>query len=308
VGTRVVVRRLARGDDGELLSGPTGGPAYVDVLGTCTAWGETVEVVPDGEPDAAPVQVPRADIVSGKPVPPRTSVRGRVGVREVELRTAGLWARVVTEPLGEWQLRHDPAPVGRPRRRATSCLAVGDPGRPVPDALAEVERFYAERGRPALLAVEAEGDVERAALEAGWAPLPDGEADLLLGSVAKARRLLGRAPEVAPRERWEIEGPRARVLLGDQREAAVDGDDWAVAEAAVEGDWLGVHGLLVAPEHRRRGLARQAMAALLEWGAEQGARTLWLHVETDNSAARALYEGLGLARHHTMRYLAPPEA
>ena len=36
------------------------------------------------------------------------------------------------------------------------------------------------------------------------------------------------------------------------------------------------------------------MAALLEWGAEQGASTVWLHVETDNEPALALYAGLGL--------------
>ena len=79
----------------------------------------------------------------------------------------------------------------------------------------------------------------------------------------------------------------------------------ATGEATYHRDWLGIHGLQVHPEHRRRGLGTAAIAALLEWGAEQGATTAWLHVETDNTPAEALYERLGFARHHTCRYLRP---
>ena len=65
-------------------------------------------------------------------------------------------------------------------------------------------------------------------------------------------------------------------------------------DAALDGSWLGVHGMVTDPSYRRQGLARRVLAALAEWGAEQGATTLWLHVETDNVPAIALYEGLGL--------------
>ncbi len=58
-------------------------------------------------------------------------------------------------------------------------------------------------------------------------------------------------------------------------------------------------------EHRRRGLARDVVATLLEWGAERGALTAWLHVESDNHGARAFYDSLGLGVHHTVRYLSP---
>jgi N-acetylglutamate synthase len=60
----------------------------------------------------------------------------------------------------------------------------------------------------------------------------------------------------------------------------------------------------VVPEHRGQGHATAMMAALLEWGAEQGATTVWLHVETDNLPALRLYDGLGFVTHHTNRYLA----
>ena len=70
-----------------------------------------------------------------------------------------------------------------------------------------------------------------------------------------------------------------------------------------DGDWIGVHGLRVDPDHRRRGLATPVLAALLDWGAEQGATTAWLHVETDNDRHVALYERLGFRTHHACRYL-----
>jgi ribosomal protein S18 acetylase RimI-like enzyme len=67
-----------------------------------------------------------------------------------------------------------------------------------------------------------------------------------------------------------------------------------------------VHGLYVEPGSRRQGLARSVLAALLDWGTEQGASTVWMHVETDNAAAIALYESLGLQVHHGCRYLEAP--
>jgi ribosomal protein S18 acetylase RimI-like enzyme len=77
----------------------------------------------------------------------------------------------------------------------------------------------------------------------------------------------------------------------------------ASGEAALDGDWLGLHNLRVDEEHQRRGLGTQVLGALLEWGAEQGATTAWLHVEVDNDAAGALYERVGFRSHHTCRYL-----
>jgi ribosomal protein S18 acetylase RimI-like enzyme len=50
------------------------------------------------------------------------------------------------------------------------------------------------------------------------------------------------------------------------------------------------------------------MAEVLEHAAEQGATTLWLHVETDNAPARTFYQRLGLVTHHTCRYLTAPAA
>lgn len=289
VGQRVVVRRLVRGE-----TGPTGGPAFTDLLGVCLSWDATSCVV---QPETgAAVAIALADIVSGKPVPPRPSVRQRVSVRESEGRTGVLWPDLERVPLGEWELRREPAPVGRLRKRANSCLAVGDPGRPVAEALAEVAAFYAARERDPLVQVEAGSPVEDAARAAGWEPLDHGESELRLAGLAVVRRALGRRRQDAE---LAVTGPRAHATIG------TGCDPLAEAQATLDGDWLGIYGVTVDPGHRRRGLAGDVLAELLDWGAEQGATTVWLHVETANPLGLALWDALGLAPHHVMRYLAP---
>lgn len=284
VGQRIVVRRLVPG-----VTGPTGGPAFTDLLGVCLAWSAEGCVVQPEE--GAAVTIPLELIVSGKPVPPRPPVRHRVSATDAEAHVASLWPDLEVEPLGGWRLR---AHATVRRRRATSCLALGDPGLPFAEAEAAIRRFYADRALPPRAQVELGSDQEAAFLDAGWRPMGDGDAHFQLASVARVRRLLRSAPPPEGEPVPEVSAVRKRVQV-DLGHAAVSG--------ALDGDWLGIHGLLVDPAYRRRGLAHAALDALVEWGAEQGATTAWLHVETDNAPAIALYESLGFATHHTCRYL-----
>jgi ribosomal protein S18 acetylase RimI-like enzyme len=73
----------------------------------------------------------------------------------------------------------------------------------------------------------------------------------------------------------------------------VAGETVAVAIGVVERGWLGVYGVGVRPEMRRRGHAQRIMAALLAWGAAHGATHTYLQVMLDNPAALALYGRLG---------------
>jgi ribosomal protein S18 acetylase RimI-like enzyme len=285
VGQRVVVRRVLPGE-----TGPSGGPAMTDLLGVCTAWGEGRCVIAPEQGD--PVEIRLADIVSGKPVPPRPSVRHRVGVRDAEQHTVDLWPHLETEPLGEWVLRSDPAPVGRLLKRANSCLAVGDPGTDLGTATARVRAFYEQRDRRVLAQVELGSEVDGFLAAAGWVPVPGGDAHFLMASLSRAVRTAGPAPD--------------ELLLEDDGREATAGLEGATGRAVLDGDWLGLHGLVVPEQQRRRGLGTSVVAGLLEWGAERGASTAWLHVEVDNDAALALYEGLGFRAHHTCRYLTPP--
>ena len=289
VGQRVVVRRLVPGE-----TGPSVGPAMTDVRGTCVSWDATTCVV--APESGAPVTIPLELIVTGKPVPPRASVRQRVPARETERHALPLWPLVERVPLGEWELRSDPAPVGRLLKRANSCLALGDPGLPLPEAAAAVRDFYASRERESLAQVELGSDTEAAFAGLGWTAVPGGDAHFLISSVAHAVRSAGSDLEVEVEE----DLPRVRVVR------RVGGHEVGSARAALDGDWLGVHALVVDPDHRGQGHATAIMAGLLEWGAERGATTVWLHVETDNAPALALYDGLGFRVHHTNRYLRAP--
>jgi ribosomal protein S18 acetylase RimI-like enzyme len=49
----------------------------------------------------------------------------------------------------------------------------------------------------------------------------------------------------------------------------------------------------VAPSHRRRGIGRRMLDAMLEHGRSMGCTEAWLGTEDDNGPARALYEGAG---------------
>lgn len=278
VGQRVVVRHLL----------PDG--SATDVLGTCTSWGEaSLTIDRDGH---GKVEIALADVVTGKPVPPRASVRARVSARDIELHSFADWPEVTRQPLGEWVLRSSPPIGGRLLKRANSVLAMGDPGTPLEEASARVRAAYEQLGRTPLAQVERDGEVERGLRDLGWEPYGVGDSETMLAGVASVVRAL-RVAAPADAELLE-DGDRLTVRL-------LDGA--AVGEASLDGDWLCLHSLRVDPEHRRRGLAMSAIAELVDWGASRGARTAWLHVESDNAPALALYAGLGFRAHHLNRYL-----
>jgi len=265
-----------------------------DVLGTCLSWDSSGCVVaPDAGP---PVRIPLELIVTGKPVPPRGSVRQRVSARESEIRALPLWTSPDTEPLGEWVLRLVPGERGRGSRRANSCLAIGDPGLPLEDAARAVASFYSARERPVLAQVEAGSAVENALVERGWEVLEPADAPYLVHSLVMSLRAAGSDEGIET----VVEGTRVLATV------TVDGAEVGRGRAELNGDWLGVHGLTVDESQRRRGLGRRLMAGLLEAGAERGASTVWLEVDRDNTAAWMLYAGLGFREHHLCHYLAHP--
>lgn len=146
VGRRVVVRfRLPEGGLtdalGELLAAP-------DPLVVRTSRGD--------------VAVPADAVVAAKEVPPRASRRGpahlSLSVADLERVMALHWVAPDREDLGDWLLRAAGGFTGR----GNSVLAVGDPHRPLPDALDAVRAWYPARGLPPIAAVPV----------AAWDPAP----------------------------------------------------------------------------------------------------------------------------------------
>lgn len=285
VGQRVVVRRLLRDQ-----RGPTGGPAFADVLGTCLSWadGSCVVAVEGG----TPLAIALADIVSGKPVPPRPSPRLRIPPEAVQRRALALFPGLETEPLGGWLLRCSPTSSAR---RANSVLAMAPAG--VDRPRQRVVEWYAARTGRAIAAVLPGSAEELLLRDAGWGS-ESGDADTLfqvagVAQVARALRGRGRAAE-RPEVELEEEADLVTVRFGDR----------ASGVAACAEDWVGFRSIEVHPDHRRRGLGHAVMAALTGWAAERGATTAYLQVLATNAPALGLYAGLGFVTHHAYRYLA----
>lgn len=292
VGTRVVVRHLL----------PDGRAS--DVLGTCTAWGDdSLTIERDGH---GPTRIALATVVTGKPVPPRASVRARVPAAEVERHVEALWAEVTTEPLGTWTLRASPPHGGRLRRRGNSVLAMDDPGLPWDETTRRVRGFYAALGQQPLAQVRLGGPEEDRLRACGFEPTGSGDAHARLAPVAGLARATRGVGTDLPVRVDESQPGAATVLVGT---GSVDAGGGGEAEPAargrgvLSGDWLLVEGLEVGPDHRRRGLATYVVSELVDWGASRGARTVLLHVEVANDGALALYDRLGFRTHHTNRYL-----
>lgn len=84
---------------------------------------------------------------------------------------------------------------------------------------------------------------------------------------------------------------------------AATGAPAAIGRCVVDGRWAGFMAVEVDPAYRRRGLATAVMTALARRALEEGASAAWLQVESDNEAARALYDGMGFAVHHWYHYV-----
>lgn len=327
VGVRVVVRRRIPGQ-----SGPTGGPAMTDLLGVLEEWGDDTVTV-RGE-DGSAVVIERRLIVSGKPVPPRPSVRLRLGADEVALRTASTWPALEVERVGDWLLRSSAGF----SLRANSALLAGAPGRPWDEALDAVSHFYHRHGMPVVVQVIGGSDALTRLEDDGWVGARPGMEQVVvqLAGVAQALRAVrrgvaGESPEAfrvvlteRVTEAWLATDRRALdhrdsavpVLEGPAHVAfasVLDAEDAVVARGRValsEGSdvWAGISDVWVDPPWRRRRLAHVVMRALLDWAAERGATTAYLQATDDNLAGLALYRRLGFLTHHTYRYLRPPAA
>lgn len=269
------------------------------------------------------VRIAESALVAGKVVPAAPARRRGPATSFEELARAMArgWQPVESEPLGGWTLRA----AGGFTRRANSVLPLGDPGMELKAALAWVEEWYAARGLPPYIqtATGAEGTQELlcADLELhGWrsevtaevrvgglAPVADLDADV-------ARVRLARSvdePWLGRYNRSGVVGPHVLTVLSSGPSvwfASVPGTGdipAAIGRCVVDGRWAGFMAVEVDPSYRRQGLATAVMTALARQALDEGASAAWLQVETENEAARAMYERMGFAVHHHYHHYRP---
>jgi len=285
------------------------------------------------------VEVAAADVVAGKPVPPPPT---RAAPPHLALSTLGLqavlarhWVAPDTERLGGWLLRA----AGGFTNRANSALALGPPDRPPAEAVAAVVAWYEARGLPPCAAAPEPrhddpdagvlSDAAAAFAAAGFRPLAGAGADVLVAPTAALRSpglappdglrvVLLDAPDAAWLARYHYRGqplaePGIELLSSAPRQAfaavrAGEGpaeETVAVARWSVASAWAGLTAVEVAPDHRRRGLARLLLAAGAEWAWREGAGSTYVQVSETNVAAKRLYLSGGFEPHHFYSYLKP---
>ncbi|KOU35928.1 acetyltransferase [Streptomyces sp. WM6378] len=291
---------------------------FTDTVGVLTSWDHGVLSITRKSGET--VRIEESTLVAGKVVPAAPARRRGPAASFEELAPvlARAWQSVERERLGEWTLR---AAAGF-TRRANSVLPLGDPGLPLPDALARVRDWYAARGLPAYIqtATGAAGTQERLCAdleEAGWArevsaevriaalaPIGDLDADV-------SRVRLERTVDEAWLSRYQrsvTPGEHVLKVLNSGPSvwfASVPGDGAApaaIGRCVVDGRWAGFMAVEVDPALRRQGLATAVMTALARRALDEGASAAWLQVEADNDGARALYEGQGFATHHSYHH------
>ncbi|GIF73675.1 N-acetyltransferase [Asanoa siamensis] len=287
-----------------------GRPLYSDALGELVAVDETNLTVATAN---GTIVVPLSEVHRAKRVPPQRRPTA-ADVIALELAADAAWPAPIRAQLGDWLLRSADGWTGR----ANSALPIGDPDRPLEAAIDAIEAWYAERGQPALVntPLPLAAPVGAALDDRGWtarpltlvqtAPLPPLVIDGDVSGVSLAK---------APGDDWlsiyearkKSLPPAARQVLTAPPEVrfahVYDGDTLiAAGRGAVVGEerrWLHLGSIEVLPAYRRRGLARQVTAALAGWAAELGATHAFLQVEERNTAAIALYGGLGFSTHHS---------
>jgi ribosomal protein S18 acetylase RimI-like enzyme len=249
-------------------------------------------------------------------------------ITELERMAAAHWRGTEEERLGDWLLRAAEGFTGR----ANSVLPLGDPGRPLDEALAAVTDWYRARGLPPMIVVpvpltaDSPGhELDSQLSERMWLTRP-GPAFVMLAGLPLSAPLDGlpagrtvtvsAEPDDAWAARYHYRGqdylpPVAQKVLTSADEQSFvsireGGEVLAIARLSLAGGWAGLTAVEVHPGHRRQRLGAAITAAACAQARQRGLSRVFLQVEVDNAPARALYEGLGFRYSHRYHYRIAP--
>ncbi len=236
-------------------------------------------------------------------------------VEALERDTVAAVAPPETLEIGDWLVPLDNGTIGRARSAVPLSHDIE------PDAIAEIEAAYRDRGLPPAFRV---ADVPSLAAvrdelaRRGFAP--EQPTIFKTGFIAELAEFSEASARILPKpdDAW------AAVFLGEgfdpadgaHRIAALTRSPDAIYGAAGEGGetqgvgvmsfgaaWAGIHGMRTAPAHRGKGLAAAVLAALGREAQLRGVERLFLQVEEANPARR-IYRRAGLSsawRYHYWR-------
>jgi len=247
---------------------------------------------------------------------------------DLERMAAAHWRGTEEEWLGGWLLRAAEGFTGR----ANSVLPLGDPGMPLDEALVAVTQWYRARGLPPMMAVPAPIAADSLAQgldhllsERKWLTRPGPAFVMLadlplgidLGGLRAGRDVLASPePDDAWAARYHYRGqdylpPVARKVLTSAPEQSFvsirDGNEvLAIARLSIADGWAGISAVEVHQDHRRQGLGGAITAAACLAAEQRGLSRVFLQVEVDNAAARALYARLGFRDSHRYHYRVAP--
>jgi len=241
----------------------------------------------------------------------------------LELAAFDAWQAEEVVALGPWRLRF----MHGVTNRANSVWAgPGEPPGGFERAIARAESFYAARELPVLFQLTPVADARLDTLldARGYALIEP--VSFQVADAAQVARLSPR-PGIRARcdarltEEWfELSGRRGRFRGGDvdvyraflERISARAGFasagslgeavPAAVGLTIVAKPLAGVFSMLSLPEQRRRGLAEAVLGELARFAVSRAAERLYLQVELENDAARALYARAGFVESHRYHY------
>ena len=332
LGSRVVVRwRLAEPD-------PATGATLTDAVGTLVARdSDTLQV----DTSRGPVTIERSRVTAAKEVPPKPSRRGAahlaLSIEDLQRVMTPAWGAVERATLGDWALRASSGYT----QRGNSVVPVGSPGRPLADAVAQVEDWYAARGLPAKFALAGPEGFDpaddplgalllargyrvgsltlnlTAARETVAASDPGGPAVALgseltpewLEAYRRTRATVAGATEAVLRDSPRVvfasitPGGGLSQQLGLRAADAAGTTPIALARLGIGAGWAGLGAVWTDPAYRGRGLAAHLTAALAAHLRTEDVSLMHLQVEHDNDTAVRLYRRLGFDVHSSYAYL-----
>jgi N-acetylglutamate synthase len=234
-------------------------------------------------------------------------------VHELEDAVVDAWPPAEYEELDGWGLRAS----GGPTRRGNSVATLGAGNMPLAERIARAEAFYRERELPPIFQVGP--SASPAGLDAELAARGYQVTGESLAAVADPSEVLARISRsyetslaTTPSDAWldmagrssrfrdaytvftetlARLGTRCRFVSVRDARGAVAGTCLGIASE----DRLGIYSMLVAPTARRKGMGKAMLRALAECALSERMRELYLLVELDNSAARALYAQTGFS-------------